>query len=246
MRCATAAPRWPPPTSPMPPAQAATANRFAATVYIGLRGRAESVVDGLLLRRADVRIGRRPLAGHPARHTFERRVSKDSPPSAAACAWRCCARPGCRPCSARSAPCPRLRRQPRRGRRRRRGPRELGRRAVHVTGRRRRLRRRPPEPSFTSERRDAITGFVVRRRPDGRTLPTNLVPPPGLELTRDGWKLDPQLTASAVTSASSLSGTTLVGEPLWSTTEGESPTGFCTPVRNPHRDLQSGSLVIRW
>ena len=139
---------------PDAPAQAATANRFAATVYVGFEARAETVADRLLLRGA-ARSSRPAGARWPHdSYIRSRSGSRAFPSRRRACACRSCARPGCRPCSARSAPCRTFRPSPRRRRRRRRSPRELGRRAVLIgaatlTWRDEAPPAPPPEPGFT-------------------------------------------------------------------------------------------------
>ncbi len=59
---------------PDPPAQAATANRFAATVYVGFEARAETVATVCYYAVPDVRVVGRSLARHPTRTYVRGRV----------------------------------------------------------------------------------------------------------------------------------------------------------------------------
>ena len=130
-----------------PVAHAAAANRYAATVYIGFEATRRGRADRLTTTPTAVRVRRRSLARH-ARRPRARRAPRPRTPRCGGSACQSCGRPACRRSLPARTGAPRLRRHPRRGRRRRRSPRELGTHAVHVTGRPRRLRRRPPEPGL--------------------------------------------------------------------------------------------------
>ena len=84
--------------------QAATANRFAATVYIGFESQAGHGLDDPLLRGAAVRIGGRSCSWrHGSHHCCTERVADlETAQVRGHAPDRCCEKPGCRQCCSRS------------------------------------------------------------------------------------------------------------------------------------------------